>query len=77
MMFPLHPKIAATVAAGAVASIKSGGSGRLVGQGAREDDTLICVNVTITKTTLDVAVCSLPTDVAYNRCVLCVCERRG
>lgn len=37
-------------------------------QGTGEEDVLVCVNVAMTKTALKVAVCALPTDVAYNRC---------
>ena len=33
-----------------------------------EDATTICMNVTKNMTALDVVVCALPTDVAYNRC---------
>lgn len=69
-------QVAAVVAAGAVGSIKeSKRSDRAgVAQATREEDVLVCVNVTMTKTTLKVAVCALPTDVAYNRCVrACLC----
>lgn len=43
---------------------------------------MVCVNVVMTKAALKVAVCALPTDVAYNRCTfigvslglrVCVC----
>lgn len=70
-------QVAAVVAAGAVGSIKeSKRSDRAgVAQAPREEDVLVCVNVTMTKTTLKVAVCALPTDVAYNRCVrTCLCS---
>lgn len=77
ILCPLRRKIAATVAAGAVGLIESGGSGGPEGQGKEEDDTLTCVNVTMTKTNLNVAICSLPTDVAYNRWVLCCVYVRG
>lgn len=60
------------VAAGAVGTIERGYVGREVGQGPGDEDTLVCLNVSLTKTALKVAVCALPTDVVYNRCV-CVC----
>lgn len=73
-------KVAALVAAGAMASIgKSkqldrpgaggpGAGGPGAGKGVAEEDVLVCVNVAMTKTALKVDVCALPTDVAYNRC---------
>ena len=59
----LKTQIAATVAAGVVGSIKKRAAG--------EEDATICVNVAMSKTALDVTVCALPTDVAYNRCAAC------
>lgn len=38
------------------------------GGGGLEENTVVCVNVAMTKTALDVVVCALPTGVAYNRC---------
>eukprot|EP00903_Cladosiphon_okamuranus_P017946 g16513.t1 len=62
-------KVAAIAAAGAVGSIKktkhSDRSEAVKGSG--EEDVLVCVNVAMTKTALKIAVCALPTDVAYNR----------
>ncbi|CAM9617791.1 unnamed protein product, partial [Ectocarpus fasciculatus] len=60
-------KVAATVAAGAIGAIKTGKPDHPAGQEAGEGNLLACVNVSMTKTTLAVAVCALPTDVAYNR----------
>lgn len=65
----LCPKVAAAVAAGAVGTIKKSDAGRRVGQWIGEDDPLVCMNVSLTKTALNIAVCALPTDIAYNRCV--------
>ena len=48
------------MAAGVVGSIKKRTTG--------EEDVKICVHVATSKTALDVVVCALPTDVAYNRC---------
>eukprot|EP00752_Nemacystus_decipiens_P006311 g5691.t1 len=62
-------KVAAIVAAGAVGSIKKSKHSDRPGavQGTDDEDVLVCVNVAMTKTALKVAVCALPTDVAYNR----------
>lgn len=62
-------KVAATVAAGAIGAIKTGKPDHPAGQEVGEEKLLVCVNMSMTKTTLEVAVCALPTDVAYNRWV--------
>lgn len=64
-------KVAATVAVGAIGAIKTGKPDHSAGQEVGEGNILACVNVSMTKTTLAVAVCALPTDVAYNRWAAC------
>lgn len=67
-LFPTK-KVAAAVLAGARASPK-------LQEGTAAEDALVCVNVSMSKTALEVIICALPTDLVYNRCVRgCLCER--